>query len=234
MTESEWLVCLEPDKMWCWHPDAANTKRIARKVRLFAVACCRSIWNVLDDARLRTAVEVAEGFVDGVTPQEELSATSVSMHTEEGFVLPPSVPHAAYEAVAWTVLDDRELFLSEAVSAAGWARDALGGRDKLPVHEQEQLRLTLLKGEEQRQGQYLHCIFGNPFHPVVLDPSWLTTTVLALARQMYESRDFSTMPILADALQDAGCDNAEILEHCRGPGPHVRGCWLVDLLLGKE
>jgi hypothetical protein len=56
---------------------------------------------------------------------------------------------------------------------------------------------------------------------------------LSLARQMYESRDFSSMPILADALQDAGCDNDDILNHCRGPGPHVRGCWVVDLVLGK-
>jgi hypothetical protein len=83
-----------------------------------------------------------------------------------------------------------------------------------------------------------HCdiirdIFGNPFRPATLDPSWLTSTVTALARQMYESRDFSAMPILADALQDAGCSDEAILSHLRGPGPHVRGCWVVDLLLGK-
>ena len=64
-------------------------------------------------------------------------------------------------------------------------------------------------------------------------PSWLTTVVVPLAQQMYESRDFSTMPILADALQDAGCANADVLDHCRGPGPHVRGCWVVDLVSGK-
>ena len=78
------------------------------------------------------------------------------------------------------------------------------------------------------------CIFGNPFRPVSVDPSWLTPTVLALAQGIYEARDFSPMPILADALQDAGCDNTEILDHCRGEGPHVRGCFVIDLLLGKE
>jgi hypothetical protein len=78
----------------------------------------------------------------------------------------------------------------------------------------------------------LHDIFGNPFRAVTLDPNGLTPTVVALA-QMYESRDFSAMPILADALQDAGCEDAAILGHCRGPGPHVRGCWAVDLVLGK-
>ncbi len=78
-------------------------------------------------------------------------------------------------------------------------------------------------------------IFENPFRPAVaFDLSWRTDTVRALASQMYESRDFSAMPILADALQDAGRDNADVLNHCREPGPHVRGCWVVDLVLGKE
>jgi len=77
-------------------------------------------------------------------------------------------------------------------------------------------------------------IFGNPFRPATFAPAWRTETVVALASQMYESRDFGAMPILADALQDAGCDNDDILNHCRVPGPHVRGCWVVDLVLGKE
>ncbi|MBY0459193.1 MAG: hypothetical protein K2V38_17825 [Gemmataceae bacterium] len=77
-------------------------------------------------------------------------------------------------------------------------------------------------------------IFGNPFRPVVFLPDWRTSTAVALAAQMYDLRDFSAMPILADALQDAGCDSDDILGHCRGDGPHVRGCWVVDLVLGKE
>ncbi|MBA4188888.1 MAG: hypothetical protein C0467_12900 [Planctomycetaceae bacterium] len=84
-----------------------------------------------------------------------------------------------------------------------------------------------------------HCdlvrdIFVNPFRTVTFSPEWRTSTAVSLAKQMYESRDFSAMPILADALQDAGCDNADVLDHCRGTGPHVRGCWVVDMLLGKE
>ena len=65
------------------------------------------------------------------------------------------------------------------------------------------------------------------------DPAWLTSDVVALARGIYDERTFDRMPILADALQDAGCDSADILNHCRGAGPHVRGCWVVDLVLGK-
>ncbi len=74
-------------------------------------------------------------------------------------------------------------------------------------------------------------IFGNPFRPVVFDPRWRTEAALALARTAYDSRNFSLLPILADALEDAGCDHPEVLNHCRGPGPHVRGCWVVDGVL---
>ncbi len=77
-------------------------------------------------------------------------------------------------------------------------------------------------------------IVGNPFRSAPFSPDWRTTTAVALAAQMYESREFGAMPILGDALQDAGCDSADVLEHCRGAGPHVRGCWVVDLVLGKE
>jgi hypothetical protein len=76
-------------------------------------------------------------------------------------------------------------------------------------------------------------IVGNPFRTMTIDPAWLTSTVLTLAQGIYAERAFDRLPILADALQDAGCENADMLGHCRGPGPHVRGCWVVDLILGK-
>jgi len=87
----------------------------------------------------------------------------------------------------------------------------------------------------------LHDIFGNPFRPTALDPAWRTPTVTALATAAYEDRhlpagmlDADRLAVLADALEEAGCDNADILDHCRDGGPHVRGCWVVDLLLGKR
>ena len=83
------------------------------------------------------------------------------------------------------------------------------------------------------QADLFRDIFGNPFRPVTAGPAWRTTAAVGLARLMYRSRDFSPMPILADALQDAGCDHADILTHLRGGGPHVRGCWAPDLILGK-
>src|SRR5205807_3516366 len=77
-------------------------------------------------------------------------------------------------------------------------------------------------------------VAGDPFTPVTFRAEWRTGTAVALANEMYETRDFGAMPILADALQDAGCDSEDVLNHCRHPGTHVRGCWVVDLVLGKS
>lgn len=91
-----------------------------------------------------------------------------------------------------------------------------------------------LAAESAVQVRLLRDIFGDPFRPVAVDPSWLTSTVVALAGCVYHEEAFDRLPILADALQDAGCDSDDVLDHCRGCGPHVRGCWVVDLLLGKD
>ena len=80
----------------------------------------------------------------------------------------------------------------------------------------------------------LRDLFGNPFRPVAFSPERRTETAVLLGKQMYESRDFSLVPILADALQDAGCEDEQVLSHCRGDGPHVRGCWVVGLVLCTE
>ena len=113
------------------------------------------------------------------------------------------------------------------VDAAGFGAivdDSQNGRS-LPAQAAERKHLASV----------LRCVTGNPFRPIAFDSRWRTGTTLSLTRQMYESRDFSAMPILADALQDAGCDNSDILNHCRdASAPHVRGCWVVDLVLEKE
>jgi hypothetical protein len=90
------------------------------------------------------------------------------------------------------------------------------------------------EAEARNLSEVFRDIVGNPFRTVVIDPSWLTSTVITLANSIYSNRTFDHIPILADALQDAGCEDADILAHCRGPGPHVRGCWVVDLILGKQ
>ena len=97
---------------------------------------------------------------------------------------------------------------------------------------------TLMKEHQKPALKHLlYCIFDNPFRPVAIDPAWLTwhdSTVPRMSQAIYDERAFDRLPILADALEEAGCTNADILGHCRGPGPHVRGCRVVDLLLGKK
>jgi hypothetical protein len=93
------------------------------------------------------------------------------------------------------------------------------------------------EGEWKRQAALLRDIFGNPFRPLAINPAWLAWndgTVPRIAQAIYDERAFDRMPVLADALEDAGCTEPYILDHCRQPGEHVRGCWVVDLLLGKE
>jgi hypothetical protein len=89
-------------------------------------------------------------------------------------------------------------------------------------------------GEGETQAILLRCIFGNPFRPAVFDPAWRTPNVTAVAQAIYEERRFAELPILADALEEAGCTCEEILSHCRSGGEHVKGCWPLDLVLGKE
>ncbi|MBL8799438.1 MAG: hypothetical protein JNM56_36490 [Planctomycetia bacterium] len=88
--------------------------------------------------------------------------------------------------------------------------------------------------EGRNQCSLLRCIFGNPFRPVAIASSWHTSTVGQLAQAIYDERAFDRLPILGDALEDAGCDNGDILSHCREPGAHARGCWPLDLILGKS
>jgi hypothetical protein len=149
-------------------------------------------------------VEVVERFADGDAGKAELSRT---------FSRVWSVPVSHWAALTHLTPSHVELLRSE---AASYSPDGLA--------------------ERSYQTQLLRDIFGprGRVPPSLVAPAWRTSTVVALARGMYESRDFSAMPILADALQDAGCDNDDILSHCRGPGPHVRGCWVIDLVLGKE
>ena len=98
---------------------------------------------------------------------------------------------------------------------------------------------TARRATHQRPAQrhLLHEVIGNPFRPVTIEAAWLTWntgTVPRLAQVIYEERAFDRLPVIADALEEAGCTDAAILGHCRGPGPHVRGCWVIDLLLGKQ
>jgi hypothetical protein len=214
LTEAEWLAATDPTPML----EFLKGKASDRKLRLFAVAGCYRVWHLMVDARTRRAVEMAEVFADGGMTAERL----LTFHNEAYHL------YKQYSGDEWHA--------SHAATSSAWyfLEDDLRHGSAFFASNNSLLQLLEIPGQSSVCLQLLRDIFGNPFRPVTFAPQWRTDTVSTLARQMYESRDFTAMPILADALQDAGCDNADILNHCRGPGPHVRGCWVVDLVLGKK
>jgi hypothetical protein len=216
MTESIWIVSDDPD--WMLHQ--VNRSASERKLRLFACACCRLIWPLLSDERSRRGVEVSERYADSLASDEELeAAVTASKVARDAFQTPFLNQQTPYPGD--TVFSAPEAALS-AVEASVFSA----------VAETGEIGNTTMY---LAQAKLIRDIFGNPFRPATCAPAWRTDTATALAQQMYDTRDFSPMPILADALQDAGCTNDDILHHCRDSKQvHVRGCWVVDLVLGKQ
>jgi hypothetical protein len=258
MTEEEWLGGTEPEKMLEFLGGNASE----RKLRLFACACCRRIWHLLADERSRTAVEVAERLAEGSASEDErvavrlvasevskaaFDATANYLHEEEGdepihlpgFHLAAATSAASY-AASYTTLSPAQLTKAVACMGAerGFIAIGVDGAARAVYHATAAADApaadTALKGEVAAQCHLLRDIFGTPFRPVALDAAWLTPGVVELARTIYEGRAFEQMPELADALETAGCHDPDILAHCRGPGGHVRGCWVVDMILGKS
>ena len=206
--------------------DAVADDISPRRLRLLACAYCRLIWHKLSWHK-RQLVEAAEAFADRRLSEEEWAETQDDARAGvEDYGGSPGTQAAA--CVACDVSAVREYWKT----LAAWVWEV----SWLVVAE-----LTKWDGPSgmfpppsqgfAAQAALARCALGNPFRPVEFNPQWRTDDTVRLARQMYESRDFTAMPILADALQEAGCDGEQILGHCRGEGPHVRGCWVVDLLL---
>ena len=254
MTEAEWLECICPETMLAY----LGARASVRKRRLFACACVRRIWPPLADRRLRRAVRRAERFADGQAAEEEMqSALRIVSRLREELegaerrrpnwtaLAARSAAHAV-EAVlaAQGPILEKPRDLREApdvMSASRFARVAARAAEALreeingtpsPSRSSRRRRLASLDAVE-----LVREVFGNPFRPVAVDPAWLTrnnNTVLRMARVIYDDRRLRHLPVLADALEEAGCDNADMLAHCRAAVEHVRGCWALDALLGMK
>jgi hypothetical protein len=234
MREQDWLACSDPKGM----VEFVGEKASDRKKRLFTVACCRRIWSLMADNRSQMAVEVAERFADGLANRRERKAA-----IETALAAREDADAAARQAsadgdekqwggfnaafAAMIAVSSRGYDPWDAANAAGYAVEFLTGTPKDVEHV--------------AQVAFVLDIFDNPFRPALLNAAWQTPTVLALAPAAYENRilpagtlEPARLAVLADALEEAGCDDADILSHCRQRGVHVRGCWLLDLLLGKE
>jgi hypothetical protein len=230
MDEREWMSCTDPGTMLAFAGDTVSE----RKLRLFGCACVRGVWRDLPDDVLRRAIETCERFVDGLAAAEALeTAKELADRTYQG----TGDIIADHSAIAVTALCERKpWFPIGGGASAGIAAVAAeaGFDEETPWHV------------AWAQAQQTHCellreIVGNPFCLSSRQIAWLTPSVIALAKTTYENRTFpagtldpACLAVLADALEDAGCTDTDMLGHLRGPGPHVRGCWAVDLLLGKK
>jgi hypothetical protein len=201
-----------------------------RKLRFFALHCCRLAWPALIDERSRRAVDVAERALVGMATPDELAGAveeaaaaraEIAAQYEHSSSTPAHGARNAAGVVAWVVARGFDPGILAKVRDSLAFRGVLGNGNELRAFVATYSRA-------------LREVFGNPFRPVVADPEWLTSDVVALARGIYAEFAFDRMPILADALQDAGCDNDEVLNHGRdATAAHVRGCWVLDLVLRK-
>ncbi len=225
MTEAEWLKSTEPQAM-LKHLQGKKRVLTDRKLRLFAVACSRRVWEVMPHIG-REAVEVAEQYADGRAKKQALTA--------------------AFHASARETAEDEDITCPdeyEANQALFAALHAVGTRDDMVLTPQNAVGARNdgdVEGEHTCQTAILRDIVGNPFRPATVSPGWQTPQVVALAQAAYEQRempagtlDASRLAVLADAFEEAGLPDAEVLEHLRSAGPHVRGCWVLDALLGKS
>jgi hypothetical protein len=229
----------------------------ARKVWLFAVACCRRVWDLLTDEWSRTAVEVVERFVDGLATGEELQAApeaarnvvvshaAAISHAVAVTGLNPTLAafaaltaHSATVEVAYAPHPENAYQVSLTTLEARMFALGLDHRDYGMSLSRDRAIRVARAPELKSQAHLVRDIFGPlPFRSVTVDPSWLGWnggTVVQLVRSIYEERRFGDLPVLADALEDSGCSDPDILGHCRSGLDHVRGCWVVDLVLGKE
>jgi hypothetical protein len=209
-----------------------------RGARLFAVACCRLLEQWVTESCCERAVEVSEQFADGLIPKQALAATRKEFSAAERSRLRRAFEGRG-QGAHFDLLssDDRPVVWAGTYDACHHSlrADAWDAARLCRVAADRTLRrIPDGRGGDNRSQRVLHDVFGDSLRPVSFNPRWRSADAVGLARGIYDERAFERLPLLADALMDAGCGDEQVLEHCRSEGPHVRGCWVVDLVLGKE
>lgn len=224
MTEADWLESIDLTAML---EHVKRQRPRVRRIRLFAAGCCRRVWQQVTDERIQTAIEAVEKFAESPGKQPDKAELKTAWIGACG---------AAEDASPNRV----QFRLSSAVVSASEPTDAFWAAQNAVSQLIEAVGKNKRPEEATFFAGLLRDVVGNPFRPVSIDADWRIPVVTQLAQAAYEERilpsgelDTSRLAVLADALEESGCANAEILTHLKGPGPHLRGCFVVDLLLGR-
>ena len=215
LSEEAWLTCQEPGPML----DRFRNKGRAHPLRRFACACLRRVEHLLTGETERRGLEAAEQYADLLLGPEALTEVREAVRAL-GVGHGPELD--ARRAVVAALVAD-EVYVPAARATAEMAARAVAAGNRMRRAEEELAQANLVRD-----------IFYNPFRPLLIAASWLTPQVVDLARRIDEARDFRRMPVLAEALAQAGCTSAPLLDHCRAGGLHVRGCWALDAILGRR
>jgi hypothetical protein len=227
MTETEWFASDDPSAML---EHLGEPVERFRKFQLVAVACCRRLDHVVADLPPGWR-NLVRHRIDSLEDSADSTSSPFDRGDLTGAVEP--LAHVWSPEVRWASQIEETLTRRVALALAQEAAVFCAG----VVGPESDFGRLLSRDEQRAQCRLVHDIFGNPFRDVVMDPDWLAWrdgTAVKLARTAYDDRRWDVLPILADALHEAGCTDDAILDHCRGPGPHVRGCWVVDLVLGMS
>jgi hypothetical protein len=222
MDEAQWRACRAPLVLLaCLRDKVTRTKDGRRRLRLWACACARRHWDRIDKPPrvaevMRAGVEMAERFADGEVDRATFEvAVKEARRQGEGISVLAAPAFIAGHATLTVPFE------------GAWEIARLGPEAGGAYHGPAFL------AEQLEQCRLLRDVFANPFRPVKRPTrDVLRGSVSALAETIYRERTFAELPVLADALEDAGCDEAELLRHLRSDGPHVRGCWALDLVRG--
>jgi hypothetical protein len=228
MTQNDWNTCTDVGSMLAFVSGRASE----RKLRLFSCACCRRVWHLMSDARHRRVVEAAERFADDLHYEAEFDEAMQAV-VDLWAQLPDQ--HGGDAIDRYMTSATRHL---ENAGAALWAADfAARGLACTTGADGEPTWVAANGVEEEMQCRLLRDIIGNPSRPFQFDGGWLSglgASAATQARAIYDEGRFADLPLLADVLERAGCRDSAVLDHCRKPNIHVRGCWVVDALLGRE
>ncbi len=257
MTEAEWQTCDDPGPMLAF----LGPRMSDRKRRLFAVACCRRVERLFFSEYSVKALDLADRLADGLAKESQRARLygKYAEEVEDRANWWYSDSHCRYLADAATVntiSPKADAIKASDRTASAVALESASEFEARLANEEYEMELaelmverpdlantvsdatkdafdTVRATERRAQADLLREVVGNPFRPANIAPAWRTKDVVTLAKVIYEEERFANVPVLADALEEAGA-SADLLEHLRGPGPHVRGCWVIDLLLGKS